>query len=339
MCHAEKVPVQAMGRPVSSVYYLPMHGILKEASSTTKLRIVFDASAKSISGNSLNDILLSGLSLYPLLPTIVNRFRLHKIGMSGDISKMFREVCLHPEDFDLHRFLYQEDSGEIIDCCMKRLTFGVTTSPHLASQVLRQLASDYSDEFPTAAALIEQAFYVDDCLTGADTLREECHIREELNQLFDKAKMTLHKWRTSSTELLVSIPDELRETSALNITPSPGEHGKALGIHWDTDKDCLYVATPDLSSAQPASKRSVSSIIAKTFDVLGWYSLAILPAKLLLQELWRMKVTWDDPLPEALQQRWQLWLNEIPNISTQTRWQVKQSSSLQIFAWLLRCLI
>ena len=184
MGHAEKVPVQAMGRPVSSVYYLPMHGVLKEASSTTKLRIVFDASAKSTSGNSLNDILLSGLSLYPLLPTIVNRFRLHKIGMSGDISKMFREVCLHPEDFDLHQFLHREDSGEIIDCRMKRLTFA---SAYLASQVLRQLVSDYSDEFPTAAALIEQAFYIDDCLTGADTLQEACHIREELNQLLDKA--------------------------------------------------------------------------------------------------------------------------------------------------------
>ena len=104
--HAGKIPVQAMGRPVSSVYYLPMHGVLKEASSMTKLRIVFDASAKSTSGNSLNDILLSGGSLYPLLSTIVNRFCLHKIGMSGDISKMFREVCLHPEDFDLHGFLH-----------------------------------------------------------------------------------------------------------------------------------------------------------------------------------------------------------------------------------------
>ena len=147
--------------------------------------------------------------------------------------------------------------------------------------------------------------------------------------------MTLHKWRMSSTELLVSIPEELRETSALNITPSPGEYGKALGIHWNTDKDCLYVDTPDLSSAQPASKQSVSSIIAKTFDVLGWYSLAILPAKLLLQELWSMKVTWDDPLPEALQQRWQLWLNKIPNITQHTvpRHAGKSSSQVHSRSW------
>ena len=47
---------------------------------------------------------------------------------------------------------------------MKRLTFGITTSPYLASQVLMQLTSDYSDEFPTAAALIEQVFYIDNLL-------------------------------------------------------------------------------------------------------------------------------------------------------------------------------
>ena len=163
-------------------------------------------------------------------------------------------MCLHPQDFDLHRLLHREDSGEIIDCSIKRLTFGITTSPYLASQVLRQLASDYSDEFPTVAALIEQAFYFDDCLTGAGTLQEACHIREELNQLLDKAKMTLRKWTTSSIELLVSIPEELRETSALNITPSPGEHAKALGIHWDTDKDSVCCHSRSLIS--PASQQA-----------------------------------------------------------------------------------
>ena len=125
--HAEKVPSQEMGKPHSGSYYLPMHGV-EESSTTTKLRIVFDASAKSSNDNSLNDVLLTGPSLYPLFTTIINRFRLHRIGMSGDISKMFQEVGLYHDDFDLHRFLHKDASGEIADCRMKRLTFGVTTS-------------------------------------------------------------------------------------------------------------------------------------------------------------------------------------------------------------------
>ncbi len=76
--------------------------MIKESSTTTKLRIVFDGSAASSNGLSLNDILLQGPSLYPLLSTIINQFRTHRIGMSADISKMFREVGLLESDRDLH---------------------------------------------------------------------------------------------------------------------------------------------------------------------------------------------------------------------------------------------
>ena len=96
MQHAELVPDIDLKKLPSQSYYLPMHGVVKASSSTTKLRIVYDASAKSTSGVSLNDALLSGPSMYPLLTTLVNRFRTHKTSISADISKMFREVGLHP---------------------------------------------------------------------------------------------------------------------------------------------------------------------------------------------------------------------------------------------------
>ena len=64
----------------------------------TKLRIVFDASAQSTAGNCLNDLLIPGPTLYPPLFDILLKFRLHKIGMSADVGKMFREVGLHKEE-------------------------------------------------------------------------------------------------------------------------------------------------------------------------------------------------------------------------------------------------
>ena len=208
--HAEKVPSQELSQPAFSTFYLPMHGVVKEESTTTKLRIVFDGSAKTSTGNSLNDTLLPGPCLYPLLHTVINKFRTHRIGMSSDISKMFREVALLSEDYDLHRFLHRDEAGKMVDCRMTRLTFGITTSPYLASQVLRQLASDYKDDFPRAADLIHKAFYMDDCLTAADSLQEAVAIRAELNDLLDKAKMTLRKWRSCSMDLLQSIPESLK---------------------------------------------------------------------------------------------------------------------------------
>ena len=81
--HAEEVEA-----PVESCFYLPMHGVIKETSTTTKLRVVFDASARSQSGMSLSDTLLPGPSLYPKLTIVLNCFRHHSIGFSADVLKM-----------------------------------------------------------------------------------------------------------------------------------------------------------------------------------------------------------------------------------------------------------
>ena len=79
--------------------------------------------------------------------------------------------------------------------------------------------------------------------------------------------------------------------------------------------DSLYVITPHLSSDLPSTKRSVSSVIAKMFDVMGWYAPALFPAKLLIQELWSLRQDWDDPIPDSLRDRWKQWLEEVSLIS------------------------
>ena len=217
-----------------------MHGVLKESSTTTKLRIVFDASTKTTSGALLNDLLKAGPSLYPLLPTILNHFRLPLIGVSADISKMFREIGLQPSERDLHRFLLPGMNGKLVDHRMTRLTFGVTCSPFLATRVLLQVAEDHEQEFPRAVHLVRQAFYVDDCLTGADTLEETTVLRRELNTLLAKGCMTLRKWRSSSSAVMETVPKDLREKhscSDTQWTPQDPEH--PLG-HSKGHVPCVY---------------------------------------------------------------------------------------------------
>ena len=106
--HAE--PVSHSDLALAPHYYLPVHGVFKETSTTTKVRPVFDASAKTSTGVSLNDTLQTGPNLYPLLTDVLIHFRSHVIGFSTDISKMFREVLLHEEDRDLHRGVKMEES-------------------------------------------------------------------------------------------------------------------------------------------------------------------------------------------------------------------------------------
>ena len=120
---------------------------------------------------------------------------------------------------------------------MTRLTFGVTSSPFLATQVLIKLADDYSQSHSQAADLIRTSFYVDDCLTGADTVAEADSICTSLNSLLSKAKMVLQKGRSSSDEQLATIPVELRENrdqTAHPVTIFPHDDcWTALG-HWTT---------------------------------------------------------------------------------------------------------
>ena len=89
-------------------FYMPHHGVLKETSSTTKLRIVFNGSEKSSNGISLNDILMTGPKFQDDLSDIVQRFRLHRIVMSADVAKMYRQVWVHPDDRCLQTILWRK---------------------------------------------------------------------------------------------------------------------------------------------------------------------------------------------------------------------------------------
>lgn len=91
--------------PVSdmTMFYLPHHAVIKETSQTTKVRVVFDASAKTTSGKSLNDILAQGPAIQSELFDLVLRFRCHKIVITADVEKMFRQVRVHQEDCDFQR--------------------------------------------------------------------------------------------------------------------------------------------------------------------------------------------------------------------------------------------
>ncbi|GFT08518.1 uncharacterized protein TNCV_5024211 [Trichonephila clavipes] len=69
-------------------HYLPHHPVYKD-NSTTKIRPVFDGSAKEKNSSSINECLEKGPNMVELIPTIVNKFRLRKFGITADIEKAF----------------------------------------------------------------------------------------------------------------------------------------------------------------------------------------------------------------------------------------------------------
>jgi hypothetical protein len=81
----------------STFYCLPHHPVFKETSSTTKTKVVFDGSAKTSNGLSLNDILQVGATVQQDLYSVVLRFRTHQVCFTADIAKMYRQIVVHPQ--------------------------------------------------------------------------------------------------------------------------------------------------------------------------------------------------------------------------------------------------
>ena len=107
MGHAQLATPQELCLPDQFCYYMPMHAVFKLSSSSTKIRVVFDASCPTSSGVSLNDTLEAGPTLHPNLDIILVRFRSYRVALSGDVSKMYREVLLSEADRQYHRFVWR----------------------------------------------------------------------------------------------------------------------------------------------------------------------------------------------------------------------------------------
>ncbi|XP_063838254.1 uncharacterized protein LOC135087417 [Ostrinia nubilalis] len=89
--HMEKITDETQRNKPDAVY-LPHHAVIREDKSTTKLRVVFDASCKGTNGFSLNDTLMVGPTLQADLRHIIMKWRVHPICLSADVIKMFRQV-------------------------------------------------------------------------------------------------------------------------------------------------------------------------------------------------------------------------------------------------------
>ena len=311
--HARPCTEEELQLPCNVSYFLPMHGVVKASSSTTKLRVVFDGSAVTTSGWSFNDTLAVGPMLHPKLGEILIRFRKYRVALTGDISKMYREIMLNPEDQQYHRFWWRPTLDEPVKAyCMSRVTFGVTCSPFLAVKTLQQGGIDFGSAYPNAQQHLNRSFYVDDLLGGADTEQEAIILYQQLSGILEKAGFTLRKYRSNSKKVLGAIPKKLHELMPTKemVDCHSEPYPKALGVVWDSDLDTI---STDVGREYQAvkTKREFFSDTGKTFDIMGWVTPAILPMKVMYQELWQLKLEWNDVLPQSIVDRHRVWREEL----------------------------
>lgn len=304
--------------PNQTNYYLPHHAVLRPSSSTTKCRVVFDASAKSEPSKlSLNDVLQVGPVVQNGIFPITLRFRKHPYAFSADISKMYRQILTAQPDRRFLRIFWRSDRSHPLRVLeLNTVTYGTACAPYQATRSLVQLAKEEGSEFPIGARILTEDFYVDDTLSGADTIDEAIKCQHQLKALLAKGGFHIHKWCSNSKEFIECIPLEDREKQVPLQEYGPNEVIKVLGIMWDPNNDTFLIANPPSTppASKPATKRIVYSEVAKLFDPLGLFAPVIVTAKLLVQQLWRTKAGWDDRIDDDLQQKWYTIQAALPDL-------------------------
>jgi len=273
--------------------------LLFAPSSTQKLQVVFNGSFKDTNGRSLNEALHIGPSILRNLFSICKRFRMFKFVFSADIVKMYRQIWVAANHCGYQRIVWREDETTPIKHYeLSTVTYGTSCAPFLAVRVLDQIAHDHQHDFPTAAKILKEQFYVDDVLTGAHTEEELIRNQNELIQLIKCAGMELGKWVSSSSRVAhISLATTEVQGNESNST------AKVLGIHWDPEGDMLSYKVCLTTNPQ------VLSDVARIFGPLGILSPVVVQFKILFQELWLLDLGWDTELPPKIAD----WLNKCSN--------------------------
>ncbi|XP_071057316.1 uncharacterized protein [Onthophagus taurus] len=296
---------------VELAYYLPHHGVLKEDSTTTKLRVVFDASAKTSSGQSFNDIQMVGPVIQDELFSVLLRFRQHTVVFTADVEKMYRQIEVEPQQRNLQRILWRAGPDhELVAYTLKTVTYGTASAPFLAIRCLKELSEECKAAAPELSEIIARDFYVDDLLSGCETDEKGLFLCRRISKILMSGCFPLRKWRSNSKDLLEALEADKSEQERTNLVLGGDECKSTLGLMWSSFEDVLLYKI-ECESKNTVTKRLMLSYTAKIFDPLGLLNPCTILAKIMLQKLWRERLEWDQPVSEELHRQWNRLMSDV----------------------------
>ena len=253
-------------------FYIPHKAVVKNTAESTKLRVVYDASAKeSRTSPSLNDCLNPGPCLQNLLWSILIRSRFLPILLTGDLEKAFLQVRIKEAERDALRFHWKAPgSNDTVIYRFTRALFGLTCSPFLLNGVLSVHLKSWESKRPELVKEIRKNLYVDDLMTGGATVTEVKEKKIQASKIFEDATFKLHKWHSNVKELESPSNNDEEITFAKQELGDKKQQTKLLGLPWDKSKDSLSVTLEQ--EEHSTTKRTVLSQLAKIYDPLGLVS-------------------------------------------------------------------
>ncbi len=277
------------------VHFLPHQAVIRRDKDTTKLRIVFDASAKS-TGLSLNDC---GPKFDQKILDLLLRFRVHRVALTGDIEK----VSMAKGDQDVLRFLWVDDINkeqpEPLTFRFTRVVFGVSSSPFLLNATIRHHLEKYSSKHPDLVAKLLKSFYVDDLVTGASDEDQAYALHQASKQLLKEGGFNLRKFCSNSALLQMRVDTEEVPTKPVGLstehteeaeetyvssTLGPGQkvhsgERKVLGIRWDITTDQFVMTLEDIASAAAELEPTKRAIVTDSMILWAFYRRSLFTSR------------------------------------------------------------
>ena len=306
---------------VGKVHYLPHREVIRLDKDTTKLRVVYDASAKR-GGPSLNDCLYSGPPLTPMIFDVMARFGAHNVALTADIERAFLNVAIAPEHRDYLRFFWVDDiltdNPQLVIMRFTRVVFGVNSSPFLLNGTIRHHLNSYIDKDLEFVEEVVRSLYVHDLASLKPDGNSAYEFYFKLKTRFKEAGFNMRKRMTNDSELSEKISseedqgvnqpqplskfqleDQTFSKSQFQNQDNTEDFPKVLGTSWNHADDKLVFTFKNLTSylaEEIITKRIILSSIARIFDSLGLLSPVFVAFKILFQEICKKEVDWDTPL-------------------------------------------
>ena len=340
----ERVDQSGKVQPCHQIHYLPHHCVVREDKSTTKLRIVYNASAKE-NRPALNDCLHTGPPLTPEILDILVRFRVQPIALVEDIEKAFLMIAVRKEDRDVLRFLWVGDVNsaepKIVEYRFARVVFGVPSSPFLLNATLLKHITSYEREDPEFVNRMLRSLYVDDLSLSLEDVDKAFELYLKSRKRMAQGGFNLRKWLTNSRPLMKKIKemesqrefsiqteranqlDEDDETYNRIMVGGLEERDvntaqKVLGTNWNYFTDeFLFKFQTQVESAQGLmpTKRNALRVVASFYDPMGLISPIIVQMKILLQDICKANYHWDAKLDSELTTRWMKLISELGQVN------------------------
>ena len=302
--------------PPPEVWYLPHFPVVRMDKTSTKVRIVFDCSAKT-DGISLNDIIYAGPKLQQELFDVLIRFRRNPVALVCDIKEMYLQVEIKENDRAMFRILWRDGDRdrepEVLE--FNRVVFGKNAAPMECQFVAQENARRYQSTYPMAAETVLKSTYMDDSIDSVESEEEGIELYRQLDALWNLAGMQARKWISNSPKVVSATPEEDRATQ-LSLNDSKDPVVKTLGLSWESKEDVLSVSAADGPPDTLMTKRNVLKKIAAVFDPLGFVSPFVVVAKILLQELWTRGYDWDDVILDEIGDKILRWFQQLGSLAS-----------------------